>query len=150
MENKSQSTIPNSLPPNSTGSGNKPLDPGGNNAAKHWISKHLSFCFNFCVIKLFYFLLLHISMYMSCIFKKLSSWWILGRKCRLFCSQPSDALNQIHLNSFPHASTNKLPVFFFFFWLTWFSFLLFILNRISQYAVSSSQSRAITHYPIAC
>ncbi|XP_034903915.2 mediator of RNA polymerase II transcription subunit 15a isoform X2 [Populus alba] len=32
MENKSQSTIPNSLPPNSTGSGNKPLDPGGSHS----------------------------------------------------------------------------------------------------------------------
>jgi hypothetical protein len=43
-----------------------PMDPEGNNAAEHWISKHLTFCFSSCfVIKIFYILLLHIAMYFA-------------------------------------------------------------------------------------
>jgi hypothetical protein len=68
-----------------------------NNAAEHWISKHLTFCFVCCiVIKLFCILLQHIAMCMTCfnqkansfafyaaycyvwhaLIKKLSNWWI--------------------------------------------------------------------------
>jgi hypothetical protein len=51
METKSQNTIP-------TGNGNKTLDPGGNNAAKHWISKHpyLLFCILLCYQTLLHFI----------------------------------------------------------------------------------------------
>jgi hypothetical protein len=43
-----------------------PTDPAGNNAAEHWISKYLIFCFSSRIaIKLFYILLLHIAMYIA-------------------------------------------------------------------------------------
>jgi hypothetical protein len=55
MEIRSQNAMPTAS-----------LDPEGNNATKHWISKHLTFCFSFrIVIKLFYILLLHIAMYFA-------------------------------------------------------------------------------------
>jgi len=55
MEIKSQNAMPTA-----------PMDPVGNNAAEHWISKHLTFCFSSrFVIKLFYIFLLHIAMYIA-------------------------------------------------------------------------------------
>jgi hypothetical protein len=55
MELRSQNVMPTT-----------PMDPKGNNAAKHGISKHLTFCFSFrVVIKLFYILLLHTAMYFA-------------------------------------------------------------------------------------
>jgi hypothetical protein len=55
MKIKSQNVMPISL-----------VDPVGINAAEHWISKHLTFCFSSrFVIKLFYILLLHIAMYIA-------------------------------------------------------------------------------------
>jgi hypothetical protein len=47
-----------------------PMDPAGNNAFEHRISKHLTFCFSSrIVIKLFYILLLHIAMYIALLAK---------------------------------------------------------------------------------
>jgi hypothetical protein len=55
MEIRSQNAMPTA-----------PMDPAGYNAAEHWISKHLTFCFSSrIVIKLFYILLLHIAMYIA-------------------------------------------------------------------------------------
>jgi len=60
MEIRSQNAMPTA-----------PMDPASNNAAKHWISKHLTFCF-VCriVIKLFCILLQHIAMCMACFNQK--------------------------------------------------------------------------------
>ena len=59
MEIRSQNAMPTA-----------PMDPAGYNAAKHWISKHLTFCFSSgIVIKLFYILLLHIAMYIALLAK---------------------------------------------------------------------------------